>query len=682
MSVAQPSLAEEAAADVRTKQGAAQARQQVQRLKLRAAHLEGVKQAEEAQAKRLREDVAQAKARAGLNEEVQRIFQALQDRAHERSVGAFERLLTAILEDVLPGSGQVRLLPQLKGGAAALDLALQKGERLEDILEGNGGALTNVICAGLRFAALSRTANRKFLVMDEPDCWLKPERVGAFFRVVSQVSLSSRIQTVFISHHSPDKFEGLCNLVELREGAQGEVEVGVLQPLVSDWPDDTTPGVRAIELFDVRRHRHSRIPCYPGATALIGDNNLGKSTAIVSALRAVGYGESDDTLIRHGQSECRIVAHLEGGRRVEMSRKIGRTPAVLYRLYQGEDLVNEGRPPGRGQVPAWVTSALGIARVDDLDIQLGSQKAPVFLLGDTASRRAQILSVGRESGHLRTLLKRYDELRVQDRETIRQGEAALTRLAWRERALAKVEPAAQAVQEISQRAESLLDQLEQTARLGGLVERMTQLSRACERARAEERALRALPEVPALQETAKLEALAKRMAQLGASCAQAQAQAKALGQLGEAPALHECASLGALVTRLALLKRRAALVLAPAPAAPTLHDNKLLHELGRRLSTLLRHAKALESLPRELPAVAALADIEPLRRMGATLAERHERLKAAGTQAAQAQRELEQESAAMDQLLASLGGLCPLCGSSVSSLAAVHCSSTEAAHAH
>lgn len=608
-----------------TREGVSALRQRVQALKLRAAHLQGVAAAEQAQFERLTQDVAQAKARAGLHDEVQRVFQALQDRAHERSVGVFERLLSAILKDVLPEEGQVRLLPQLKAGAPALDLALEKDGRLEDILDGNGGAVTNVICAGLRFAALSRTGNRKFLVLDEPDCWLKPERVPAFFRVVSQVSASSRIQTMFISHHSLDKFEGLCNVVELRQTPQGEVYAHALQPLVSDWPDDDTPGIRAIELVNVRRHAHTVIPCFPGATALIGDNNLGKSTAVVSALRAVGYGESDDTLIRHGEEECRIVVHLEQGKRIEMSRKVGRTPAVIYRLWQGTELVTEGRPAKRNQAPDWVVSTLGITRADELDVQLGNQKTPVFLLNDTASRRAQILSVGRESGHLRVLLKHYEDLRVQDRETVRQGEATLARLAYRQRFLSRVAPAQESVAQAASRSEVVLDTLDRLAQLRAVLERIEQLGAAVARSSRQAAVLAAVPQVPALRETASLQAA---------------------------------------LAKLETLRRRTQVPPVPAlPEVPALRDNRPLLELGQKISVLSRRLRLLSGLPPLPQAVPQLSDPKPLEQWVSELQRRKAQQAQAAEQSVQVERELKAAEASLEQLKQSLGGHCPLCGS-------------------
>src|SRR5690606_17040382 len=204
-----------------------------------------------------------------------------------------------ILNDVLPEEGVIRLLTQYKSNATWLDIALEKNGNLEDVVDGNGGAVTNVISAGLRFAALTRTPNRRLMVLDEPDCWLMENRVSAFARVISQVSAQTQTQTFFITHKNPAYFEGHVNLVQFYADDEGKVKASALAPVVQEWTDDETPGIRALELIDFRRHEHTLVPCYPGATAYIGPNNLGKSTAIVSSFKAVAYGESNDTMIRH-----------------------------------------------------------------------------------------------------------------------------------------------------------------------------------------------------------------------------------------------------------------------------------------------------------------------------------------------------------------------------------------------
>ncbi len=622
-------------------------RQRLHRASLRSAQLEGVQRADTERRDVLVAEVAAAKGRAALGEEVSRVFDALQNKAHERSVGAFERLLSAILKDVLPDEGKVRLLPQFKANGTWLDVALEKGGQLEDVVDGNGGAVTNVVCAGLRYAALLRTSNRRLMILDEPDCWLKPERVPAFVRVIAQVAAQTATQTFFITHHDSGLLEGQVNVVRFSAAHDGSdrVEAQARAPLVADWPDADAPGIRAIELFNFRRHAHTLVPCYPGATAYIGDNNLGKSTALVSAFKAVAYGESDDTMIRHGAEEARIVLHLESGKRIEWSRSSKRSPAVVYRYFEaGADKPTmEGRPKTRNQAPDWVAQVLGVQRVDDLDIQVGNQKSPVFLLNDSAPRRAQILSVGRESGHLKALMKRYEERKGADRETIRQGEAQVTRLNYRLTRLGAVETVSHKLAELVIESDDMLQTLERQEQLTRLIERLDAVHarvRLCER---QVQALRRVPAEPVLADT-------ERLAQV----------LVALERRSKLPAL---ASLPVL------------------PTEPVLADVEAMLTLGKRLAQASRRAALAASLPGALPEMPQLHELQGVTQQLQHLERIRTRTDGARQALAQAEQALAAQHAAVEALKDELGDACPLCGGALPEDGLEHTHSENHTHA-
>lgn len=600
-------------------------RDRLHKLSMKAALIEGAQKADASRQAELVRDVSMAKARLGLADEASRVFEALQQRAHERSVGAFERLLSAILSDVLPNEGQVRLLPQFKNNATWLDIALEKNGALEDLVDGNGGAVTNVVCTGLRFAALSRTGNRRLMILDEPDCWLKPEKVPAFVRVVAEVSAQAGTQTFFITHHDPSYFEGRVNVVKFHAAANNAVAAKPLAPLMNEWKDDAQPGIRCIELINVRRHIHTVVPCFPGATAFIGDNNLGKSTAVVTSFKAVAYGESDDSIVRHGAEEARIVFHLENNQRIEWIRSLKKSPAVVYRHWRGDELVTEGRPKTRNTAPEWVTEILGISRVDDLDIQVGNQKSPVFLLNDSAPRRAQILSVGRESGHLKTFMKKYSDLRVSDQETAKRGELELARLKVRLAYMAKLAPLQPRLADLVERSETTLRQLENRERL---------------------------------------ESVLKRLEERTAAIAQLERECEALRSIPEVPALHDESALTRCIERLVRHSRIAALTLPPElPTLPVLHDVSLVLALGQRLARAHKISALLEKLPGPVPVLPELYDLERLQQATVRLAARGGSVKSVEQELNTAQQELAAAQVQMEKTIQDLGGECPLCGS-------------------
>jgi hypothetical protein len=59
-------------------------------------------------------------------------------------------------------------------------------------------------------------------------------------------------------------------------------------------------------------------------------------------------------------------------------------------------------------------------------VQVGHQKQPLFLLDQPARVRAQLLSIGRESGHLQAMHERWKDGLRRDAETVRRGEAEIS----------------------------------------------------------------------------------------------------------------------------------------------------------------------------------------------------------------------------------------------------------------
>ena len=394
--------------------------------------------AEAAEIEQIRAQVALAKGRLALGDEMGAVFDALQNRALLRSVGAFEKLLSAIMHDVVPDTkdSAIKLVPEYKAGTTWLDVLVSKPEGVEDLYDANGGSMTNVASVGLLYAALSRTKNRPFMVLDEPDCWLNPDYVPEFVSVVAQVA--KRYQTVYITHHPLPEPNGQFTEVVLKRGPSGKI-VASYDPATAPKWEDSMPGIRAIELENFRSHEHTSIPLFPGMTVVGGANNLGKSNAVVGALRAVCYGESPESVIRHKQKSAKVRLHLENGQIVEWVRQRDKSPAVTYSLHKDGELVEQGRAPKRGAIPDWVSDVLGIRLVDDMDIQLRNQKEPVFLLNDTASKRAQILSVGKESGHLVKMMQAYKRQNQEDLDTVRVGELSVMRMSYRQNVLKPID---------------------------------------------------------------------------------------------------------------------------------------------------------------------------------------------------------------------------------------------------
>lgn len=671
---------------------AALARRRLEQLRTTHARLTGLREAAQARDSELTIRVGHAKARLTLADEVNAALEGLQNRAHKRAVGAFEQLLSAILHDVLPEKGEVKLELGTERGAPALDVQIDNKGSREDALEGSGGAVTNVLSAGLRFAALSRTGNRKLMVLDEPDCWLKPERVPAFIRVLAEVAEKAKTQTILISHHEPAAFEGLVNIVRLVKGSDGSMQAQVMQPSGGMWLDESEAGIRSIRLINFRAHKDTTLPLFPGVTALIGDNDLGKSTLAIAALRAVAYGEADDTVLHHGASEAKVEITLERNRKVVWTRRAKGSPRVSYALYEGDQVLHEGPAGGRGVVPEWVTQALGILRVDELDIQLGSQKDPVFLLDEAASTRAQLLSVGRESGRLHALIDSYADLKRKDREQVREGEAEIATLRKR---IAVTECLPDLLTRIERMAEEVVEVenlITQQAALARTLERTASIEARRRQFAAQAQTLKALADVvPVLTSTKRLSDLiaaserATRIVALrrefsAVSLPQLHDNARLIGlsstiersarvtalrrdfSVPSVPTLADTARMAQLSDVISRASRVAGLSRTfTQVAVPELIDNRELRLLGVRIAKLVRKSALASSLP-VVPAMPVSTDLSLLVRQIERISSRVEQNKQVQCSFDAISKETAEAAEELNGLIEALGGSCPACG--------------------
>ena len=416
---------------------------------------------------KLAAEVGLAKSRIELEPQVQEVLEELQRREHERAVGAYEELLTLFLRDVLPGDRDVVMDLRTERSLPALDVFLKKGPDLplEDALHGTGGSVTNILSSGLRFIALIRSNQRPFLILDEPDCWIKPDLAPKFASVIQSVAEQLGVQVLMISHHDEQMFEDILPH-RLRLEKNGHQLSASWAPTceVPQWEDDQE-GLRSIELVNFQAHRHTFIPLSPGVTLLNGENDIGKS-AIVNALRAVLDGKGNDKQIRHYQKFARVALDFGPDHILLWERMAKGSPKEIYELRAKNSDISQDplRKSIGANVPEWV-SDLGIGLVDELDIQLGNQHEPVFLLGRPPRERAKALAVGGENAHVQEMLTASKEELGQARLVVRNGEKQLETLHRTKQILEQVEHQEPKLQALSEQ-ENTLKQNQERQSLG------------------------------------------------------------------------------------------------------------------------------------------------------------------------------------------------------------------------
>jgi phosphopantetheine adenylyltransferase len=463
----------------------------------------------------LMREVGLAKGRLNRKPDVDKFLEELQAEAHQKRVGDFERLLSALVAEVLPGEPQVGLELDIERGQPSLDIVSRRGGDLtEDIYDDQGGALTNVVSMGLRMIAAVRSGTRRFMIMDEGDCWIATSQVPTFYRVLKDAATKVGVQCLAISHHDVSTFGESIAVARL----SGDKDTGAQienAPRRHKWADDED-GIRWVRLKNFQTFVDETIYLSPGVNALEGRNNLGKS-ALVRAFRAVFYGESRDALIRHGEKLCTVEISFSGGRTLHWNRQAGRNPINIWKLLgpdgavvQEEGMVYEtgGRTP-----PDWVADLFGIKKVEGLDVHINTQKSPVFLLNKPGSTRAAVLSIGQESGHIRSMIALHKERCVNDSACVKNGESEMSGIVDTLEKLKSLEE----LNRNYQLAKGLAKQIEATtARLGGMAEYVVRIEAANKelaRANAIRDCLSAMPSDAALEkivsrheETARMEA--------------------------------------------------------------------------------------------------------------------------------------------------------------------------------
>lgn len=339
--------------------------------------------------------IAKSKAAVEMQPEINAILDNLQNRVHEKLLGHFESLLTALIQDVFPeDEKKVSLELRLERNQPSLRVTIVTPEGFkEDAFSGRGGSIANVLSMGLRFIVLTRTSQlRPFIVFDEPDCWLKPDRVYAFASVIRQMSERLGVQVFLMSHHDISFFPNVWNVHISKKNGLMEYSTRGEKP---EW-DEGQKGIRSIKLQGFMAHHEATIPLSPGVTILTGDNDIGKS-AVVQALRSVVHGEGHESYVRHGAQKYTISIDFGPEGVLTHERRVKGARKEYYSLERNNEISHESE---KAKTPEWILEELGLGLVEEFDVQLKTQKDPVFLINQTGITQARLLSIGRESQYL------------------------------------------------------------------------------------------------------------------------------------------------------------------------------------------------------------------------------------------------------------------------------------------
>jgi hypothetical protein len=146
----------------------------------------------------------------GIADAVDQALDKLTEQLFGRIVKILEEKLTLALQEVLEQPIMLKVNREYKRGGATISFHIERNGKPEDIMKGQGGSVVNILSVGLRMFALTTldsTVHRRFLVLDEQDCWLRPDLVPRLVKIVHEAGRALGFQVLLISHHDVSAFE-------------------------------------------------------------------------------------------------------------------------------------------------------------------------------------------------------------------------------------------------------------------------------------------------------------------------------------------------------------------------------------------------------------------------------------------------------------------------------------------
>ena len=145
----------------------------------------------------------------GISNEVTAALEELSSKLFNELVGTLESKLSMALQDILEQPLEFRAIPKTARKSTVLEFAINRNGNEEDARRAQGGSVHNILSVGLRLFALASLSQEHsgFLVLDEQDCWLRPELVPKLVKIVHETGKELGFQVLMISHHDTKLFD-------------------------------------------------------------------------------------------------------------------------------------------------------------------------------------------------------------------------------------------------------------------------------------------------------------------------------------------------------------------------------------------------------------------------------------------------------------------------------------------
>lgn len=199
-----------------------------QALQRRCWGLSAVREQKEKDQKQLQKQLLETEKYIAISEQVTEALETLSGQLFEQELKMIQEKLTIALQEVLEQPLKLKAVAEWKRNAATVEFQIEREGNIEDIMRGQGGSVANVLSVGLRMFALmtlDESEHRRVLVLDEQDCWLRPDLVPRLVKIIHEAGQALGFQIIMISHHDPATFERYADCIYQFTPARDGVEV-------------------------------------------------------------------------------------------------------------------------------------------------------------------------------------------------------------------------------------------------------------------------------------------------------------------------------------------------------------------------------------------------------------------------------------------------------------------------
>ena len=152
----------------------------------------------------------------GIAGKVTEALECLSQKLFRELLDIVQAKATIALQETLEQPVSLRADAVFKRGGNSVEFWIDREGNQEDAFRGQGGSVANILSVGLRLFALTTLGtaqHRPFLVLDEQDCWLRPDLVPKLAKIVQEAGKALGFQVIMISHHDLSVFEQYADKV-------------------------------------------------------------------------------------------------------------------------------------------------------------------------------------------------------------------------------------------------------------------------------------------------------------------------------------------------------------------------------------------------------------------------------------------------------------------------------------